>query len=242
MMYNRLMRLDKLLANSGYGTRSKVRDLISSGAVTVNGTCITDSGYHVSEEDQVRIGGEDCNGKKHLYFIFDKPDEVLTAMEDKRYKCVGDYIPEELKGKHLSPVGRLDYHTTGLLIITNDGDLNHKLTSPRYRIPKTYLVTYSGDILTEDISNELSSGITLHDMEKDTKLAPCTLEIIDSRTCLITLTEGKTHEVRRIISHYGRQVIALRRISIADLKLEEEAPGMLREMTDRELQAILSRL
>ncbi len=242
MMYNRLMRLDKLLANSGYGTRSKVRDLISSGAVTVNGVQIKDPGYKTETGDQVKINGESFGGREHIYLVFDKPDEVLTAMEDKRYKCVGDYIPQDLKGKHLSPVGRLDYHTTGLLIITNDGDLNHKLTSPRYKIPKTYEVTYQGDPLTDIIAEELSRGITLRDTDECVKLAPCTLINAVNNTCTITLTEGKTHEVRRIISHYGRQVITLRRISVADLRLNEANPGMLREMTDDELQLLLDRL
>jgi len=242
MMYNRFMRLDKLLANSGYGTRSKVRDLISSGAVTVNGEHIKDPGYRIESSDQVAINGTEFDGSEHIYLVFDKPDEVLTAMEDKRYKCVGDYIPSELKGKHLSPVGRLDYHTTGLLIITNDGALNHKLTSPRYKIPKTYAVTYQGDPLTDDIAEELSCGITLRDTGECVRLAPCILKNTGNTKCTLTLTEGKTHEVRRIISHYGRQVISLRRISIAELRLDDENPGMLRRMTAAELQLLSDRL
>ena len=112
-----------MLSNSGYGTRSTITKMIRSGLVTVNGTVIKDSGYHVKETDEVLLNGSATVQKDNLYFVFDKPDGVLTAMEDKRLPTVADYIPAEIKNLKLSPVGRLDYHTTGLLIITNDGFL-----------------------------------------------------------------------------------------------------------------------
>jgi len=232
------MRLDRLLANSGIGTRSEVRKLISKGRVTVNGTSVRDASADASESDIILIDGEEVSAASHLYFIFDKPDEVLTAMSDTRLSCVGDFIPGNLKGKHLSPVGRLDYHTTGLLIITNDGDLSHKITSPKYKLPKTYLVEYEGTPFTQKDAEDLASGITLTDMDTPTRLAPCKMEIINDRTCKITLTEGKTHEVRRIISHYGKTVISLRRISIGPVCLSEPEPGRLRTMTEDELQSL----
>ncbi|MBP5262207.1 MAG: rRNA pseudouridine synthase [Clostridiales bacterium] len=232
------MRLDRLLANSGIGTRSEVKKMIGRGRVAVGGVIIRDPSADVSEKDSISVDGNDISSGEYIYLIFDKPDEVLTAMEDTRHKCVGDFIPDKLKGKHLSPVGRLDYHTTGLLIITNDGDLNHRITSPRYKIPKTYHVRYGGEPLTEDIIQSLSEGITLTDMDKPVKLAPCVLEISGINECLITLTEGKTHEVRRIISHFGRTVISLRRISIGPVVLEEDNEGLLRTMTPEELQSL----
>ena len=235
MMYNRPMRLDRLLANSGCGTRSSVKEAVAKGKVTVNGNIVKDPSFKVTEEDDITCFGESVGTGSFLYFVFDKPDEVLTAMEDKRYKCVGDYITGDLKGKHLSPVGRLDYHTTGLLIITNDGDLSHKITSPKYKIPKEYLVTFEGEPMGEDIAEDLKRGITLTDMDKPVKLAPCTLKVIDDITCIITLTEGKTHEVRRIISHYGRTVSSLRRISIGPLRLESVNPGGLKKLTKDEI-------
>lgn len=236
------MRLDKLLANTGIGTRSEVKGMILKGRVTVNGALIRDPGFAVDTEDNITVNGQQIDGNEYIYLLFDKPDEVLTAMEDTRLDCVGNYIPDNLKGKHLSPVGRLDYHTTGLLIITNDGPLNHKLTSPKYKVRKSYLVTYEGDDLTDDIVRELGEGITLTDMEEHTKLAPALLELKDNKTCLITLTEGKTHEVRRIIAHYGRSVISLRRVSIADLKLDSEEPGLLRPLTKEELSYLIDAL
>ena len=232
------MRLDRLLANSGCGTRSSVKDAIVKGGVTVNGAVIRDPAFKAEETDDITYFGESVGAGSFLYFVFDKPDEVLTAMEDKRYKSVGDYITDDIKGKHLSPVGRLDYHTTGLLLITNDGELSHKITSPRYLIPKRYLVSYEGSPFDDDIKEELSRGITLTDMNKPVKLAPCTLETRENNECVITLTEGKTHEVRRIISHYGRTVSALRRISIGPLELETVEPGSLRKLTKEEIRQL----
>ena len=232
------MRLDKLLASSGYGTRSEVRKIISRGMVTVDGSVIRDISHQVTGNEDISINGSTASLSEYLYFILDKPDGVITAMEDSHHKCVGDMIPANLKGKHLSPVGRLDYHTTGLLIITNDGELSHRLTSPKYKISKRYLVEYEGDDLTSDISKDLASGITLTDMDRPVKLAPCRLEIMDSKACIITLTEGKTHEVRRIISHYGRTVKTLRRISVGPLELNSNEPVMFRPMTEDEIQSL----
>ena len=236
------MRLDRALSNSGYGTRNDVRTLIKKRKVTVNGEVVTDPSMHISDNDTIEIEGADTSIKSKLYYIFDKPDEVLTAMEDKRLSNVGDFIPAEIKNLKLSPVGRLDYHTTGLLIITNDGDLSHRITSPKYEIPKVYTVTYEGKTLTEDEMKEAEEGVTLTDMDKPVKLRPCKMEVVSEDTVNITLYEGKTHEVRRLISHFGRQVVTLRRIKIADIELPEDSvPGTLYEMTE-EQTAELKRL
>lgn len=233
------MRLDRALSNSGYGTRSDVRTLIKKRKVTVNGEVVTDPSMHISDTDSIGIEGEDTRLKDKLYYLFDKPDEVLTAMEDKRYKNVGDFIPPEIRNLKLSPVGRLDYHTTGLLMITNDGDLSHRITSPKYEIPKVYRVTYEGKTLTEEEIREAEEGVTLTDMDKPVKLLPCKIDKVSEDTVNITLYEGKTHEVRRLISHFGRQVISLRRISIADIRLPEDSvPGTLYEMTEEQIEGL----
>lgn len=238
LSYNWYMRLDKSLANSGYGTRSEIKDLIRHGKVLVNGTTIKDAGFKVNDNDVVSILGQEATIKDKLYFVFDKPDEVLTAMEDKRLPTVADFIPAHLKNKKLSPVGRLDYHTSGLLIITNDGELSHRLTSPKYNIPKVYLVKYDGDELSNEHILEAQEGITLTDMEESIKLKPCELKLLDNNYCTLTLYEGKTHEVRRIISHWNRSVLELRRISLGNITLQDSNPGDLRELTDEELDAI----
>lgn len=233
------MRLDRALSNSGYGTRNDVRTLIKKRKVTVNGEVVTDPSMHISDNDTIEIEGADTSIKSKLYYIFDKPDEVLTAMEDKRLSNVGDFIPAEIKNLKLSPVGRLDYHTTGLLIITNDGDLSHRITSPKYEIPKVYTVTYEGKTLTEDEIKEAEEGVTLTDMDKPVKLRPCKMEVVSEDTVNITLYEGKTHEVRRLISHFGKQVVTLRRIKIADIELPEDSvPGTLYEMTEEQISEL----
>ena len=233
------MRLDRALSNSGYGTRNDVRTLIKKRKVTVNGEVVTDPSMHISDNDTIEIEGADTSIKSKLYYIFDKPDEVLTAMEDKRLPNVGDFIPAEIKNLKLSPVGRLDYHTTGLLIITNDGDLSHRIMSPKYEIPKVYTVTYDGKKLTQDEIKEAEEGVTLTDMDKPVKLRPCKMEVVSEDTVNITLYEGKTHEVRRLISHFDRQVVTLRRIKIADIELPEDSvPGTLYEMTEEQTKEL----
>ena len=236
------MRLDRLLANSGTGTRSSVRSLIASGGVTVNGVTAKDPGMQVKETDVIICGGTEIGHKENLYFLFDKPDCVLTAMEDPRLPCVGNYIPDELRGKKLAPVGRLDYHTTGLLIITNDGELSHRLQSPKYHIAKRYLVTFEGKEWSEKEIGEVKEGVTLTDMDKPVKTAPALLSVTGSNTAEITLFEGKTHEVRRIFAHFGKEVTALRRISLANLEIEKttENTGAIRELTEDEIKNLKS--
>lgn len=232
------MRLDKSLANSGYGTRSEIKELIRKGKVLVNGTVIKDAGFKVDENDSISLLGQSAVIKDKLYYIFDKPDEVLTAMEDKRLPTVADFIPANLQNKKLSPVGRLDYHTSGLLILTNDGELSHRLTSPKYNIPKVYRVKYDGDALNDTHVKEAAEGIILKDTDEEIALKPSLLTLKENNCCELTLYEGKTHEVRRIIAHWNRSVTELRRISIGEIKLTDSNPGDLRELTETELLKI----
>lgn len=234
------MRLDRLLANSGCGSRNDVRSMIKKGCVTVNGTVITDPSAHISESDTLLIDGTPVRTASKLYFIFDKPDGVLTAMEDKRLPTVNDYIPANLKNLKLSPVGRLDYHTTGLLIITNDGELSHRLTSPKYEIPKVYRVRFQGDPVTEYEAEECRKGVTLTDTDTPVRLRPCNMVPTGDDSCEITLYEGKTHEVRRLMAHFDKSVIELRRVSIGSIKLSEGSePGTLMELSDDEISSLL---
>ena len=233
------MRLDKALANTGIGTRSAVRSLIASGGVTVNGVTAKDPGMQVSGSDKIAVNGNETGIKENLYFLLDKPDSVLTAMEDPRLPCVGDYIPAELSGKKLAPVGRLDYHTTGLLIITNDGELSHRLQSPKYHIAKKYLVTFKGPGWSSSEIGKVAEGITLTDMDTPIKTAPAELSVISPDKAGITLYEGKTHEVRRIFAHWERPVLTLKRISVGDLALGDNlAEGQIRELTEEEINGL----
>ena len=239
------MRLDKLLANSGIGTRSQVRDLISQGSVSVNGAVVTDASLHVKESDPIEVNGEAINCQTKLYYLFDKPDGVLTAMEDKRLPCIADYIPSELRFKKLSPVGRLDYHTSGLLIITNDGELSHRLQSPKYEVPKVYLATYRGLEWTDGEIKTIASGFTICDKGFAEQIAPADLKVTEKTSsgegkALLTLHEGKTHEVRRIFAHFNKEVFELRRIELAGVKVSKELDGCgkLRPLTEEEIKML----
>ena len=236
------MRLDRLLANSGLGTRSRLRDKISHGSVQVNGVVVTDASYHVNESDSITFDGQEINCQTKLYYLLDKPDGVLTAMEDKRLPCVADYIPSELKSKKLSPVGRLDYHTSGLLIITNDGELSHRLQSPRYEVPKIYLATYRGLEWTDEEIATVAAGFSIRDKGYSEQIAPADLKVKDKLSdgtmrALLTLHEGKTHEVRRIFAHFNKEVLELRRIELAGVKVSEDigSCGEFRPLTEDEL-------
>ena len=239
------MRLDRLLANSGLGTRSRVRDKIVHGCVSVNGSVVTDVSFHVSENDLITYDGQEINCQTKLYYILDKPDGVLTAMEDKRLPCIADFIPPELISKKLSPVGRLDYHTSGLLIITNDGELSHRLQSPRYEVPKIYLATFRGPSWTEQEAATVRSGFTIRDKGYSEQIAPAELKVTAQSDdgfsrALLTLHEGKTHEVRRIFAHFNKEVIALRRIGLAGIEISSDTDdcGTFRPLNDDELKAL----
>ncbi len=238
------MRLDRLLANSGLGTRSTVRDIVSRGSVQVNGAVISDPSFHVKDTDSITIDGQEINLQTKLYYLLDKPDGVLTAMEDKRLPCVADYIPPELKSKKLSPVGRLDYHTSGLLIITNDGELSHRLQSPKYEVPKVYLATFRGLDWTDEEINTVRSGFNIRDKGYSEQIAPAELKVVESSggtgRALLTLHEGKTHEVRRIFAHFNKEVLELRRIELAGIKIEEgpDSCGTFRPLTEDELNML----
>ena len=237
------MRLDKALASSGYGTRTEVKALISKGLVSMNGNVIKDPGFKINDDqkDLIEVAGQSARIKDNIYLIINKPDGVLTAMEDKRLPHVGQFIPSNIINRKISPVGRLDFHTTGLLILTNDGELSHRLTSPSYGISKVYEVIYEGPVLTDEQAEEASRGITLTDVDKPVKLHPAKLEIIDNNKAHLTLTEGKTHEVRRIFAHWNRPVTDLKRISVGTLTLDEDlAEGQIRELTEEEISGLKS--
>ncbi|MCQ2483251.1 MAG: rRNA pseudouridine synthase [Clostridia bacterium] len=239
------MRLDKLISNLGIATRSEIKKIIRSGRVVVNGNIVKDASIHIGDDDSVLLDGIELQKKDFIYLLLDKPDEVVTAMEDKRLSCVGDLLPPELKAKKISPVGRLDYHTTGLLLITNDGEFSHRMTSPKYHLPKKYLVTYSGNSLSDKQIEEAQNGMKLHDMNEVVNLKPAKLELCDDygdyHRCFLTLTEGKTHQVRRMISAWGCEVIELRRVQIGSLVLDN-SDTQLRELDVEEISKLKKEL
>ena len=215
------MRLDKLLVEQGIGTRSEVKALLKKGLILVDGNKATRPEEKVDESSVViTYQGKDYTYKKFSYYIMNKPKGVITATEDAKEKTVMDLFYEKCKDapKGLSPVGRLDKDTTGLLLITNDGKLAHDLLSPKKHVDKTYFVTLDGELSSDDIT-QLEKGV--HIGEGDLT-APAKVEYEGGNTCYITIHEGKFHQVKRMFFAVGREVIELKRTAFGPLKLDEE--------------------
>lgn len=227
------MRLDKYLAASRAGSRSEVKEHIRKGQVLVNGIICKDPAAHVDETDEVTLAGTAVEYRKHVYFMLNKPAGVVSATEDAAEKTVIDLFPEDLR-KGLFPIGRLDKDSVGLLLITDDGDLSHKLMSPKNHVDKRYLIRTDSPLDEADASS-FKAGITLAD---GTDLLPASLEISpdDPTEAIVTISEGKYHQVKRMIASRGKKVVYLRRISIGDLQLDPNlSEGQFRELTDEEL-------
>lgn len=232
-------RLDKVLANAGYGTRKEVKAMAKSGEVLVNGKVIKDSSVHVdAEADVIEISGERINYRKYVYIIMNKPQGVISATEDDYDKTVIDIIDDGLSNFNPAPVGRLDKDTEGLLLITNDGDLNHKLLSPKKHVPKRYYARISGRVTEEDVI-KFKEGVTLED---GYKALPAELYIINSDEISeieTVLYEGKFHQVKRMFEAVEKKVIYLKRIEMGPLKLDPTLEtGDYRELYDWELKSL----
>ncbi len=238
------IRLDKLLADSGFGTRSDVKQLVRSGSVSVNGAICKDSGLKIdTDKDNVEVRGKQVDFSEFEYYMLYKPAGIITASRDKKEKTVLDLI-ESKKRRDLFPVGRLDRDTEGLLLITNDGELSHKLLSPGKHVDKKYIVFITGNP-PEDIAEQFKNGVDIGD-EKPTKpailktynnidslkntygetiLSDYALECIqnaesDISIYDITITEGRYHEIKRMFEAVDCKVIYLMRYSMGNLTLD----------------------
>lgn len=230
-------RLDKIISTGGSVSRSDARKLILKGKASVNGKTVRDIAFKVDpNNDEICLFGEPVSYKKYLYLIMNKPKGVLTATEDKNKQTVIDLIPDELRRRDLFPVGRLDKDTTGLLIITNDGDFAHQLLSPNKKIPKRYFVTLDGEV-GEELIGKFKEGLTLAD---GTVLSSAELEIGNQpNTALVTITEGKYHQIKRMFGLFDLGVNDLKRVSFAGLELPKALlEGEIRELTVNELKCI----
>lgn len=237
------MRIDRILANSGLGTRSQIKKMIREGGVCVGGEAVCDPSLDICDEklSSITVLGKPIICSKYIYLCLYKPDCCLTAMEDSRLPTIADYIPKELLGKGISPVGRLDYHTTGVLLITNDGELSHRLSGPKWHVPKSYIVTYSGLPLGIHEAALFAKGLVLLDIPcEKTVLSPATLETVGENTCRLTLYEGKTHQVKRMLAAVNRAVETLHREEYAGVRiLENQAPGGIRNLSPEEQTRLL---
>ncbi|MBO0603218.1 rRNA pseudouridine synthase [Sporosarcina sp. E16_3] len=234
------MRLDKLLSNMGYGTRKEVKKLMKKGAVRVNAEPVKDAAFHVDTvKDEVTILGEKVIYKEFMYLMMNKPQEVLSATEDKRDQTVIDLLDSEYNIFELFPVGRLDKDTEGFLLLTNDGKLAHNLLSPKKGVPKTYYAHIEG-IVTEEDTERFSEGVILDDGYETKPGQLRILKSADISEIELTITEGKYHQVKRMFEAVGKQVIYLKRLSMGPLSLDESlALGSYRELTEEELQQLV---
>ena len=229
-------RLDKFLCDLNIGTRSQVKTFIQKGLVTVNGEIIKKPECKVSDTDTVFYQGQALSGEQYAYYMLHKPAGIISATEDKFQTTVIEYFKKE-PCKNLYPVGRLDKDTEGLLLITNDGELGHRILSPRHHIPKTYYVELEHSVTESEIAL-LETGIDIG--EKNVTL-PAKIEIIDEKMLYITITEGKFHQIKRMFEAVNNKVIYLKRISMGNLALDDSLPkGHFRRLTIEEITYLKS--
>lgn len=215
--------------------------MIRDGRVCLSGVPVKDPSVSVEENcSRITIDGVLKSATRYLYAALNKPTGCLTALEDSRLPTIAQYVPPEFLGKGIAPIGRLDYNTSGLLLMTNNGVLSHRLTGPKWHVEKTYLVTYEGDPLTDTEIRLFASGMTLREAGHEPEpLAPAKLELVSDTLCRLTLTEGKTHQVKRMLAAFNRSVTELHRESIGGITLPgTQTPGELRMLEDREIDVL----
>lgn len=233
-----LQRLDKIIASQLNISRSDTKSDIRKGFVTVDGITVRDpSALFCPDKVSISHRGQAVKFKEHIYVVLNKPKGVLSASNDKKRKTVVDLVPDCLYRSGLAPVGRLDKDTTGLLIITDDGQFAHKVISPKSDISKVYEVLLDADIPVSAVE-EFSRGVALSD---GTRCLPAKLEILESRLARVEIKEGKYHQIKRMFGVVGLGVVELKRLSIGGFNLPKELnEGECRELTSEELSQIIA--
>ena len=229
-------RLDKLLAGTGKWSRREVKALVRQGLVRVDGRLAA------SAEDKldpaaaiITVAGETISLRRFTYVMLHKPAGVLTATEDRKQPTVLDLLPPELRRIGLAPVGRLDKDTVGLLLLTNDGELAHRLLSPKYHVEKRYFARVDGELSAAD-TEAFARGMTLGD---GLECLPAGLELLPGHACIVTLREGKFHQVKRMLAARGAPVLYLKRLSMGPLTLDDSlAAGAYRLLRAEEISAL----
>lgn len=212
------MRLDRILAEAGWGSRKDMQTAIRRGRVTVNGTAETRPEKNADPRlDSVLIDGEDIDWRERYYIMMNKPLGVVSSTDEPGERTVIDLLPERYISMGLFPAGRLDKDATGLLLLTNDGALAHKWLSPKNHVDKRYIVTVEGMISQETVRSFVE-GVVLGD---GTACLPAKLEILEERKALVTLREGKYHQIKRMMAANGCHVTAIHRISMGPLQLDD---------------------
>lgn len=235
-------RLDKYLADMSVGTRSEVKNLIKKGLVTVNGEVIRKPEYKVDiEKDDLVCRGEPVVYQTLVYYMLNKPAGVISATNDPKQQTVLDLITDKSR-KDLFPVGRLDKDTVGLLLITNDGNLAHRLLSPKHHVDKCYFAKVQGNV-TKDDAEKFAEGVNIGTEDEPEITMPGKLDIIksdDLSEIRLTIQEGKFHQVKRMFQAVGKEVVYLKRERMGSLILDDNlAEGEYRMLTEEELKNLL---
>ena len=236
-----MLRLDRWLVTLGVGSRSEVQKLVRKGAVRVNGAPVSDPGKQVDETTaQLTVMGQPLDGRLTRHVMLHKPAGLLTAARDKKQPTVMDLLPEVYASIGCMPVGRLDKDTTGLLLLTTDGELNHRLLAPGRHVDKTYRAQVDGEL---DESHVAAFAAGMHVPEDGKEPAfdaqPAHMELAAPDTGVLTIHEGKFHQVKRMFRVVGREVIQLHRLSFGSLQLDADLPeGSWRELTEEEIAAL----
>ena len=231
-----MLRLDKFLCDAGIGSRSQVKVFLKQGLIKVNGEIIKRPEFKVEEEqDSVTFQGKEIKYRKYVYYMLNKPKGVVSATRDNLDRTVTDLIKDS-GHQNLFPVGRLDKDTEGLLIMTNDGDLAHRLLSPKKHVDKVYYVELD-KMLTEEGRRMLETGI---DIGEEKPTLPANAQRITDTSLYLTIREGKYHQVKRMLKAVGCEVTYLKRIAMGAISLDKNLPcGCYRELTEKERKKIL---
>lgn len=237
-MTKELERLQKRIANSGYTSRRKAETLISEGKVKVNGTTVTELGTKVKPSDTIEVEGIKIELEDKIYILFHKPTQVITSVSDDRGRTVVTDYFKDIEAR-IYPVGRLDYDTSGLLLLTNDGEFTNLMTHPRYHIKKKYVAKLKGYLMREEVK-ALEKGIELEDGFTQPAQVKVKNQDKDKNTTLveITISEGRNRQVRRMFEHFGHQVSKLTRIQFGPLDLKGLNAGEGRVLTPHEVKTI----
>ncbi|MGN1206080.1 MAG: pseudouridine synthase [Eubacterium sp.] len=235
------IRLDKYLSVHTELTRSQIKKKVAAGLVKVGNTIIKDAGYKVSAEEVIELEGQQICGQQYQYLLFHKPAGIVSATEDAREDTVLDVIRRggfagegetPFLAKDLFPMGRLDKDTEGLLILTNDGELAHRLLSPKFHVEKTYFVRLDAPLSEDDVQC-MREGI---DIGEKRLTKPAVMKILTDRECYLTITEGKFHQIKRMFHKLGKEVVYLKRVEMAEIRLEDSLKkGEWRQLTQNEI-------
>ncbi len=234
------MRLDRFLAECGVGTRTEVKKLIRSGTVAIGGKPITKPDIHLNIDcDIVTLSGKEVVYRRFIYLMLNKPQGYISATRDGKTPTVMDLIPEEYLHFEPFPVGRLDIDTEGFLLLTNDGDLTHRLLAPKKHIPKTYVAQIEKPVTDSDIL-KFSDGVTLDDGYKTMPAILKSLSPTEPYFAEIVINEGKFHQVKRMFEAIDNKVLYLKRTKMNNLHLDESLPlGAVRELTEDEMKLLV---